>query len=155
MLAHDLARTLAIGKKRWVGNIALQLFEAFAFQLDKGIQVHKSVAAAVSAAEKAFAAGKRLYRNLSFFLSPRGFGATVTSGKFLHASGGIHKLLFAGEKWMTSSTNTDLNIAAGGAGVIHRTACANDIGLVVFWMDVSFHLQNGARNLIARSRARK
>jgi hypothetical protein len=92
---------------------------------------------------------------LSFFLSPRGFGATVSSGEFLHSPGGIYKLLFACEKGMTSGTNTDLNIATSGAGVIHRAACAHDIGLVVFWMDAGFHLRNGARNLIAQSCARK
>ena len=105
--------------------------------------------------DKALAAGERLYKNLSFFPSPRGFGATVTPGKFFHAPGGIHKLLFAGEKWMTSSTNTDLNIATGGASVIHRAACANNIGVIIFWMDCGFHLQSGARNVIARNRARK
>ena len=99
--------------------------------------------------------GKRLYKNLSFLLSPRGFGATVTAGKLFDAPGGINKLLFAGEKWMTSGTNTDLNIATSGAGVIHRAACAHHVGLVIFWMDAGFHVRNGARNLIARSRTRK
>src|SRR6266516_6588378 len=98
VLAHDLARTLAIGKKRWVGNIALQSFEAFAFELNKGVQVHKSVVAAVSAARQG-AWHKRPYNKLSFFLSSRGFGATVTARKFFNAPGGIHELLFAGEKW--------------------------------------------------------
>jgi hypothetical protein len=78
---------------------------------------------------------------LSFFRRPRGFRATVTAGKFFHAPGGIYKLLFAGEKWMTSSTNTDLDIAASRAGVIHHAACANNIGLVIFWMDAGFHLK--------------
>jgi hypothetical protein len=110
--------------------------------------------AAVSGAELG-AWHKRLCNQLSFFLSPSGFGATVTSGKFLDAPGGVHKLLFAGEKWMTSSTNTDLNIATSGAGVIHRAARANNIGLVIFWMDAGFHLQSGARNVITRSHARK
>ena len=97
---------------------------------------------------------KRLYNQLSFFLSPSGFGATVTSGKFFDAPGGVHKFLFAGEKWMTSSTDTDLDIATSRAGVIHRPACANDICLVIFWMDAGFHLK-GARNLIAQRRPRK
>jgi hypothetical protein len=39
--------------------------------------------------------------------------------------------------------------------VIHRAACAHNIGRVIFWMDAGFHLRNGAQNLIARSRARK
>ncbi len=111
--------------------------------------------AAVSAAREGVCRGKRLYNQLSFFLRSRSFGATVTAGKLFNAPGGINKLLFAGEKWMTSGTNTDLNIATSGAGVIHRAACAHHIGLVIFWMDAGFHLRNGARNLIARSRARK
>src|SRR5205807_8643001 len=92
---------------------------------------------------------------LSFFPRPRGLGATVTAGNLLHTPGGINKLLFAGEKRMTSGTNTDLNIATSGAGVIHRAACAHDIGLVIFWMDAGFHVRNGVRNLIARGPARK
>jgi hypothetical protein len=109
----------------------------------------------MSAAREGVRRGKRLYKNLSFLLSPRRFGATVAAGKLFHAPGGINKLLLAGEKWMTSGTNTDLNIAPSGAGVIHRPACAHDIGLVIFWMDAGFHVRNGARNLLARSRARK
>jgi len=109
----------------------------------------------MSAAREGVRRGKRLYKNLSFLLSPRGFGATVTSGKLFNAPGGIHKLLFACEKWMASGTNTDLNIATRGAGVIDRAACAHHIGFVIFWMDAGFHLRNGVRNLIARSRARK
>src|SRR6266516_4223413 len=104
---------------------------------------------------KAFAAGERLYKNLGFFLSPRRFGATVTAGKLFHGSGGIHKLLFAGEKRMTSGTNTDPNIATSRAGMIHRAACANNIGLVIFWMYAGFHLERGARNLISLSHVRK
>jgi hypothetical protein len=99
--------------------------------------------------------GKRLYKNLSFLLSPRGFGATVAAGKFFNAPGGIHKLLFACEKWMASGTDTDLNIATRGAGMIHRAACAHHVGFVIFWMDPGFHLRNGEQNLIARTRPRK
>ncbi|SRR6266567_4299656 len=92
---------------------------------------------------------------LSFFLSPRRFGATVTAGKFLDAPGGIDELLFACEKRMTSGTNTDLNIATGGAGMIHRPARARDFGLIILWVNAGFHLQKGARNVIARRRSRK
>jgi hypothetical protein len=111
--------------------------------------------AAVPTAREGVRRGKRLYGQLSFFLSPRGFGATVTPGKFFYAPGRIHKLLFACEKWMASSANSDLNIATRRAGVIHRAARAHDIGFVIFWMDAGFHLRNGVRNLIARSRQRK
>jgi hypothetical protein len=98
---------------------------------------------------------KRLYKNLGFLFSPRGFGAAVTAGKFLDAPGRIHELLFAGEKGMTSSANTDLNIAARGAGMIHRAACAHNIGLVILWMNTGFHLWKGARNLLVQRASRK
>ena len=105
----------------------------------------------MSAAREGVRRGKRLYKNLSFLLSPRGFGATVTAGKLFNATGGIHKLLFACEKWMASGTNTDLNIATRGAGVIHRAACAHHISLVIFWMNACFHLLNGARNVFVNA----
>ena len=34
VLAHDLACALAVGKKRRIGNIAFELIEAFAFELN-------------------------------------------------------------------------------------------------------------------------
>ena len=92
---------------------------------------------------------------LSFLFGAGSFGAAVTSGKFLDAPGRIHELLFTGEKRMTSSANTDLNIAARGASVIHRTACAHHIGLVILWMNTGFHLWKGARNLLVQSALRK
>ena len=107
--------------------------------------------AAVSAAEKAFAAGKRLYNELSFLLGAGSFGAAVTAGKFLDSARGIDKLLFACEKGMTSGTNADLNIATRRASVIHRAACAHHISFVIFWMNACFHLLNGARNVFATS----
>jgi hypothetical protein len=92
---------------------------------------------------------------LSFLLSPRGFGAAVTAGEFFHASGGIDELLFAGEKWMASGTNTDLNITTRRAGVIDRAARADDVGLVIFWMNARFHFRKRAWNVIARPISRK
>ena len=100
---------------------------------------------------KAFAAGKRLYNELSLVLGAGSFRAAVTAGKFLDPTRGIDKLLFAGEKGMTSSTNADLNIATRGASVIHRAACAHHISLVIFWMNACFHLLNGARNVFANA----
>ena len=96
--------------------------------------------AAVSAAEKAFAAGERLYNELGFLSGADSFGAAVTPGKFLDPARGIDELLFAGEKGMTSGTNADLNIATRRAGVIYHAARAYDISLVVFWMNACFHL---------------
>ena len=92
---------------------------------------------------------------LSFRLSPRGFGAAVAAREFFDTPGGIDELLFAREKWMTSSTNTDLNIATRRAGAIHRAARAHNIGIVILWMNPRFHFQKGARNVIARSCLRK
>ena len=90
---------------------------------------------------------KRLYNELSFLPGAGSFGAAVTAGEFLDPARGIDKLLFAGEKGMTSGTNADLNIATRGAGVIHRAACARHISLVIFWMNACFHLLKGARNV--------
>jgi hypothetical protein len=87
---------------------------------------------------------------LSFLVSSRGFGAAIPAGEFFHASGGIDKLLFAGEKWMASGTNTDLNIATRRAGVIHRAARTNDVGLVILWMNAGFHVRKRGRNVTAR-----
>ena len=39
---------------------------------------------------------------------------------------------------MTSGANTDLNIAARRTGVIYRTTCAHNIGLVILWMNTGF-----------------
>src|SRR5207245_7896864 len=85
---------------------------------------------------------------LSLLLSPCGFSAAVPASEFLDASGGIDELLLAGEKGMTSGTNTDPNIATCGAGMIHRAARADDIRLVILWMNACFHLRKGARNLL-------
>ena len=92
---------------------------------------------------------------LSFLFSPRSFGAAVTPGKFLDATGRIHELLLTGEKGVTSSANTDLNIVARGAGMIHRTTCTHHIGLVILWMNSGFHLWKGTRNLLAQRVLRK
>jgi hypothetical protein len=39
--------------------------------------------------------------------------------------------------------------------VIHRTACAYHIGLVILWMNTGFHLWKGAPNLPAQRAPRK
>jgi hypothetical protein len=92
---------------------------------------------------------------LSSFASARGSGATVAAGEFFDPPRGIDKFLFAGEKRMTSGANTDLNIPARRAGMIHRAARANHVGLVIFWMNPGFHLRKGARNLAASGRCCK
>jgi len=105
-----------------------------------------------AATPKAFGAATA---QLSFLLCPRGFRAAVAASEFFDTPGCIDELLLAREKWMTSSTNTDLNIATRRAGVINRAARARNIGIVILWMDACFHLQKGTRNVIARCRLRK
>jgi len=78
---------------------------------------------------------------LTFFARAHGFGAAIALGEFFDATGRVHELLFAGEKRMTSSANTDSNVTTRRAGVINRSARANDIGLVIFWVNACFHRQ--------------
>src|SRR5262245_33931298 len=156
MVAHDTPGSLAIGKKPRIGNITLELIEALAFQLNQGVKIHwEFVATALCRRERNAPTQRGGYSNLSFLFGSRGFGATVAPGEFLDAPGRIHELLFAGEKGMTSSANTDLNIAARRAGMIHRTACAHHIGFVILWMNTGFHLWKRARNLLVQRASRK
>jgi hypothetical protein len=113
------------------------------------------IVAAVADRERAGVDDPSYRTQLSFFGGARGLGAAVAPGKFFHATRSVDEFLFASEKWMTSGTNTDFNIATRRAGVIHRAARAHNISLVILWMNVCFHLQKGARNLIARSGSRK
>jgi hypothetical protein len=39
--------------------------------------------------------------------------------------------------------------------MIHRTACAYHIGLVILWMNTGLHLWKGARNLLVQRASRK
>ena len=78
---------------------------------------------------------------LSFFRGAHSFGAAVALGEFFDAAGRVHKFLFAGEKRMTSGANTDSNVTARRAGMIDRSARANDICLVIFWVNACFHRQ--------------
>ena len=84
--------------------------------------------------------GERVFQ-LSFFGRAHGFGAAVALGEFLNAACGIDKLLLAGEKRMTSGTDTDSNVAAGGAGMVNRAARTNDVGLVILWVNACFHVR--------------
>ena len=84
--------------------------------------------------------GERVVQ-LSFFARARSFGAAVALGEFLNATGGIDEFLFAGEKRMAGGADTDSNVAPGRAGVIHRAARANDVGLVILWVNACFHVR--------------
>src|SRR5438552_17887879 len=109
MFTHDLAGALAIIKEMWVGDVAFEFCETFAFAFDEQVNIHKNVRAAGSAAQQG-AWHKRLENDLSFLLGPRRFGAAVTAGEAFLASGGLDKLFFSRGKRMTSGTNTDLNM---------------------------------------------
>ena len=93
---------------------------------------------------------------LTFFARARSFGAAVAFGEFLNPTGGVDEFLFAGEKRMAGRANTDSNVAPGRAGVVNRTARANHIGLVIFWVNACFHSSkmsaecNRGRNLRKR-----
>ena len=92
---------------------------------------------------------------LSFFSGAGGLGAAVTAHEFLNAPGRIYELLFPREKRMTSSANTDSNIAARRARMIHRAARTDDVGFVIFGMNACFHFSQRALNLRALKEARK
>ena len=78
---------------------------------------------------------------LTLFACARSFGAAVALGELFYPAGCVHELLFAGEKRMTSSADTDSNVAAGRAGTIYRAARAHHFGLVIFWVNVCFHVR--------------
>src|SRR5438477_557404 len=78
---------------------------------------------------------------LSFFARTHSFGAAVTLGEFLNSTCGVDEFLLAGKKRMAGRANTDSNVAPGRAGVIHRAARANDIGLRIFWVNACFHVR--------------
>ena len=77
---------------------------------------------------------------LTLFARTGGSGAAVTLGELFNASSRVHELLFAGKKRMTSGADTDSNVTPGRAGMIHRAARANHVGLVVFWVNACFHV---------------
>src|SRR5437764_10888208 len=79
----------------------------------------------------------------------RGLGAAVAPGEFLHPPGRIDELLFAGEKRMARRANADFNVPLGRARVIDSAASANDIGLVILWMNVRFHVWKRGANCSA------
>src|SRR5205823_9313245 len=106
MFAHDLASALAIIKEMWIGDVAFEFCETFAFAFDEQIDIHKQGVCATRATRRL---AQRLYSNLSFLLGSRRFGAAVTAGGFFHAFGGFGKLLFARGKMVVRWSKTDLN----------------------------------------------
>lgn len=70
------------------------------------------------------------------------FGAPVAPGEFFHAPRSVDEFLLASEKRMAGSADADFNVTPGGAGVIDRAARTDDIGLVIFGMNLRFHVKN-------------
>jgi hypothetical protein len=97
------------------------------------------------------------YKELSFSRrgGASGLGAAIAPRKFLHASGSIDELLFPGEKRMARRANADFNVPLGRARVIDSAASADDIGLVILWMNVRFHVWKRGANCSALPLVRK
>src|SRR5437660_2732389 len=100
----------------------------------------KSITVAALSERRYATVRHRRYRSqLTFFARARSLGAAVALGEFFDTTGGVDEFLFAGEKRMTSGTDTDSNVATGRAGMIHRAARANDVGFVILWVNACFH----------------
>src|SRR5438477_5123749 len=78
---------------------------------------------------------------LTFFARAHSFGAAIALGEFFHATGRVHEFLFAGEKRMTSGANTDSNVTTRRAGLVDRAARADDICLMILWVNACSHRQ--------------
>jgi len=78
---------------------------------------------------------------LTFFARARSFSAAVALGELFNATGRVHEFLFAGKKRMTSRADTDSNVTARRARFVDRTARADDICLVILWVNACFHRQ--------------
>jgi hypothetical protein len=96
--------------------------------------------------QKKLAVMDRRYRTEPLrFDRARGFSAAVTARELFNAAGGVDELLFTGKERVTSGTDADANIAPSRTGVIHRSAGAHDIGFLVIWVNVRFHLEKECR----------
>jgi hypothetical protein len=59
--------------------------------------------------------------------------------EFVHAAGGVHKLLLAGVKRVAHVANADDDDRPGGAGLDHVAAGATDFRVHIFRMNVRLH----------------
>ncbi len=66
-------------------------------------------------------------------------GVAEATRKLLDAAGRVDELLLAREERMARGANTDLQVFAGGAGVIDLATGAADGGLGLIGMDIFFH----------------
>src|SRR6266571_3964401 len=100
-----------------------------------------SVSALSKRRKNATVIDRRYRRQLTFFARARSFSAAVALGEFFNATGRIHEFLFTGKKRMTSGADTDSNVTARRTRFVDRTACADDICLVILWVNACFHRQ--------------
>lgn len=66
-------------------------------------------------------------------------GSTKTFGELLDTTCGIYKLLFTREERMAGGTNTNLDVALVGAGLVNGATGAANVGFEIIGMDVGFH----------------
>src|SRR6266446_980300 len=83
----------------------------------------------------------RLQKSANLFCPTGRLWCCGGAWEFFDATGRVYEFLLTGEKRMTSGANTDSNVTARRARVIDRSARANDIGFVIFWVNACFHRQ--------------
>jgi hypothetical protein len=79
-------------------------------------------------------AGKRLLGGL-------GFGGALL--EFIHAPGGVHKLLLAGVKRMANVANANDDRGLGGTRLDHVAAGTTNLGVHIFRVNVRLHKKDG------------
>ena len=68
--------------------------------------------------------------------------------EFIHAPGGIHELLRARIERMAHVANPDQDRRPRGAGLDDVPARATNLGFLIFWMYIGFHLNKGRTNYL-------
>ena len=76
-----------------------------------------------------------------FGLRGEGFGGALL--EFVHAAGGVHKLLLARVERVAHVADADDDGVLGGTGLDHVAAGATDLGVHIFRMNVRFHKKGG------------
>jgi hypothetical protein len=135
LFTHDVACLGGVRIKVVGGHEPVQFGQTLAFFGDERGEIHETKngdrprggAITVSATSR-----------LSFF-ETGGFDRAVATREFLHASGGIDELLFAGEEGMAGCADADLDVLARGTGVVDGPAGAGDRRFSVIRMETSFH----------------
>ena len=68
--------------------------------------------------------------------------------EFIHAPGGIHELLRARIERVAHVANPDQDRRPRRSGLDHVPARATNLGFLIFWMYVGFHLNKGRTNYL-------